>query len=64
MNSILNSWFFSCSVFVCLFVCTDVRMYFRMYAGAGEPGGTSTPTAIYGQYSTEDSNNKNYDTKS
>jgi hypothetical protein len=41
-------------------------MYVRTYVCAlldGEPEGTSAPSAIYGQYSTEDPNNKNYDTK-
>ena len=48
-------------VCVCVCVCTDVRMYFRMTLEDGEPGGTLAPTTIYGQYSTENPNDKNYD---
>jgi len=48
-------------VCVCVCVCTDAHMYFRMTLGDGGPGGISAPTTIYGQYSTEDPNNQNYD---
>lgn len=64
MNFTLNSLFFSFSCFV--FVCLSVFMYVCTYVctlGDSEPEGTAAPTAIHGQYSTEDPSNKNYDTK-
>ena len=51
-------------VYVCVCgVCARALKYVRTYVcplGDGEPEGTSAPTAIYVQYSTEDPNNKNY----